>query len=88
MPIISQFYGIIIKMFFKDNVQHNLPHLHAEYAEYSATIDLDGNLIEGNLPNKQQKMVDAWIAIHHDELIAIWKILQSDGEYFKIDPLK
>ena len=88
MPIISQFYGIIIKMFFNDTVQHNLPHLHAEYAEYSATIDLSGNLIEGNLPSKQQKMVEAWILIHHDELVAVWKTLQSDGEYFKIDPLK
>jgi len=26
MPTISMFYGILIRMFFKDNEKHNLPH--------------------------------------------------------------
>jgi len=30
MPTISMFYGIIIRMFYRDNKQHNLPHIHAE----------------------------------------------------------
>ncbi len=31
MPIISKFYGIIIRMYFKDNEQHKFPHIHAYY---------------------------------------------------------
>ena len=60
LPIISQFYGVIIKMFFNDTGKHKLPHIHAEYNEYGAVFDLDANLIEGNLPLKQNKMVETW----------------------------
>jgi len=30
MPVISMFYGILIRLFFRDNRQHHLPHVHAE----------------------------------------------------------
>jgi hypothetical protein len=40
MPILSMFYGIIIRMYATDNKQHNLPHIHARYAEYEASISI------------------------------------------------
>ena len=55
MPIISDFYGIIIRMYFKDNEKHKLPHLHANYNEYTAIFDLNGNIIDGKIPNSQKK---------------------------------
>ena len=61
MPIISQFYGIIVKMFFNDNLQHNLPHIHVEYAEHKAVFDLNSNMISGKIPTKQRKLVEAWV---------------------------
>lgn len=89
MPIISQFYGIIITMHYRENERHKLPHLHAEYGEYDAVFDLEGNEIEGKMPNKQQRMIQAWILIHQDELKALWKLTKSkEGEWFKIEPLK
>lgn len=88
MPIISQFYGIIVKMFFNDNLQHNLPHIHVEYAEYKAVFDLNSNMISGKIPTKQRKMVEAWILIHQEELKALWHALNEDNEFFKIDPLR
>jgi len=63
LPTISQFYGIVISMFFNDNEQHHLPHIHVEYSGCNATYDLEGNLIVGNIPNKQKKLVEAWIDI-------------------------
>lgn len=33
MPEISRFLGMVIRMFFDD---HNPPHFHAEYGDYSA----------------------------------------------------
>lgn len=87
MPIISQFYGIIIKMFFHDEDKHHTEHIHVEYAEYDATFDLKGNLLVGNIPQKQRKLVEAWILIHTEELKALWKSINENGEYFKIDPL-
>ena len=55
MPIISQFYGIIVKMFFNDNLQHNLPHIHVEYAGHKSVFDFDSNMLSGDLPIKQKK---------------------------------
>ncbi|MHB8949377.1 MAG: DUF4160 domain-containing protein [Rhodoferax sp.] len=31
MPVISRFFGIIIRMFFSEHIP---PHFHAEYAEH------------------------------------------------------
>ena len=38
MPVISMFYGIIIRLYLIDNKQHNLPHIHAKYSEFEASI--------------------------------------------------
>lgn len=90
MPIISQFYGIIISMHYRENDKHKLPHLHAEYADFDASFDFNSNLIAGKMPNKQQKMIQAWILIHQEELYALWKLIETQrGEgWFKIEPLK
>ena len=40
MPIISMFYGIIIRIYLLDSQHHNLPHLHAKYAEFEASIGI------------------------------------------------
>lgn len=54
MPVISMFYGILIRLFLIDNKHHNLPHIHAKYAELEATIDIpDGEILAGELPRKQ-----------------------------------
>ena len=52
MPIISSFYGIIIRMYFKDTEQHQTPHFHASYGGSKAVFDLEGNLIVGEFPHK------------------------------------
>lgn len=87
MPVISQFYGIIVKMFFNDNDKHHSEHIHVEYAEYEATFDFEGNLLSGKLPPKQIKLIQAWIIIHQEELKALWNLINQDGTYFKIEPL-
>jgi len=88
MPIISQFYGILVQIFFEKNEKHNLKHIHIRYNEYKAVYDFEGNLIEGKLPIKQSKMVEAWILIHKEELSLLWDCIQNDGQFFKIEPLK
>jgi len=46
MPELSRFYGIIIKMLFSDNAQHNKPHIHVFYNNYEAAIGLDGERLQ------------------------------------------
>lgn len=89
MPIISQFYGISIAMYANEYVgKHNKSHIHVIYNEYKAIYDLEGILLEGEIPYKQKKMVEAWILIHQNELKYLWDLLQRGGNYFKISPLK
>lgn len=56
MPTLSMFFGIIIRMFAGD---HNPPRFHASYQGNDATFDLWGNLLEGDMPLKQQKLIAA-----------------------------
>lgn len=89
MPIVSQFYGIIIRMYFNDTQKHYLEHIHVQYNEYDAVYSIrNSKILEGKMPQKQHKLVIAWIEIHKDELKALWKVSQKDGEIFKIEPLK
>lgn len=88
MPIISQFYGIIVKMYLKEGERHHKEHVHIFYNEYNAVYDIKGKIIEGSIPLKQRKMVEAWIAIHEEELKILWAEINKKGKYFKIEPLK
>lgn len=88
MPIISQFYGIIIRMYYRYNEQHKFPHLHTTCNEQEAVFNLEGKMIEGKIPIKKKKIVEAWIIIHKKELERLWKITVNGKGYFKIEPLK
>ena len=89
MPTISMFYGIVVMMFFKDNKQHNLPHIHVRYQDKKAVIEIqNGTVLDGDFPGKQLKLVQAWIEIHKDELLADWDLAVSGEHPYKIDPLK
>lgn len=89
MAIISMFYGIIISMYYLDNKQHNLPHIHVKYQDEEIIISIpDGNILDGNLKANKLKLVLAWIEIHNDELMADWELALSGQPIFKIDPLK
>ena len=83
------FYGILILMYFHDNKKHRLPHIHAEYGEYDASIAIDdGAILGGSLPPAKMKLVQAWIEIHRDDLLADWKLAVAGEPVFKIEPLR
>ncbi len=73
MPVISRFYGIVIKMYFRQ-VEHNPPHIHVIYGEYLAEIDIrTGEMLVGDLPGRALKMVNEWLDNNRDALLEIWK---------------
>ena len=89
MPTISMFYGIIVRMFFFDNKEHKTPHIHIEYQDKAAVISIpEGLLIAGEFPKAQMKLVQAWIEIHKEELMADWKLAVEGQSVFKIEALK
>ena len=69
MPILSRFYGIIIKMYFQQS-EHNPLHIHAIYGEYVAAISINNfKVLEGDLPNKAISLVVEWMSILQEELL-------------------
>ena len=49
MPRVSEFFGIVIYMYWFDQQRHHAPHLHARVAGEEAVFTLDGNCIDGDL---------------------------------------
>ncbi|MDD5036099.1 MAG: DUF4160 domain-containing protein [Methylococcaceae bacterium] len=89
MPLISTFYGILIYMYWLDTKQHELPHIHAEYSGTEAVFSIeDGNLLDGSLSNRQNRLVPAWIEIHREELMADWSLASQGLPIFKIEALR
>ncbi len=47
MPELSRFYGLTIKLMYNDNGQHNKPHVHVYYGDFTASVGVDGELLAG-----------------------------------------
>lgn len=88
MPVLSMFYGIIVRMYREVGGKHNMPHVHAEYSGEELVITLDGTILEGSMPNNKLKLLEAWMVIHRDDLEANWRLLSAGEQFFKIEPLK
>lgn len=89
MPVISMFYGIIIRMFYFDNKKHKKPHIHVDYQDENAVINIpDDEILEGSIQKNKLKLVSAQIEIHKDELMADWKLAVEGQQVFKIEALK
>ena len=89
MPAISMFYGIIVYLYFLDNKQHKTSHIHAKYQEHEAVVSIpDGEVLDGSMPKSKMKLLEAWIELHKDELVANWELAVSGQHPYKIEPLR
>ena len=89
MPTISMFYGIVIYLYSFDNERHKLPHIHARYQGQDASFSIiDGSILAGEINKGKAKLVQAWIEIHSEALLADWELAINGEEPFRIDPLK
>jgi hypothetical protein len=84
MPAISRFFGIVIKMFFRKS-EHNPPHIHALYGEYSGLIDIKTlEMFEGDLPPRALSLVKEWMSLYKNELLTIW----NTQKFVELPPLE
>ena len=86
MPTICMFFGIIIRMYSRD--EHNPPHFHAFYQDYEAVFSAEGELLEGKMPTRQIKFIVAWAELHKEEILANWELALAKEPLFRIAPLK
>jgi hypothetical protein len=71
VPEITRFYGIVIKMFFRN--EHNPPHIHVVYNDYVGLINIKTmKMFEGDLSSRTQKLVKEWGVRYQDELMKMW----------------
>jgi hypothetical protein len=75
-------------MYLEACVPHHLPHFHSYYQDEVAVFSLDPiDLMAGEIPRRQGRLVEAWAELHQDELIRAWQRLQAGGLPGPIDPL-
>jgi len=89
LPEITRFFGIIVRMFAEPGASHHEPHFHVYYQNHSAVYGIAPIiLISGELPQRQQRLVEAWAELHQGELAENWERLQSGNLPYKISPLQ
>ncbi|OGU77750.1 MAG: hypothetical protein A2V93_10770 [Ignavibacteria bacterium RBG_16_34_14] len=83
MPELSRFMGMVIHMYYDD---HSDPHFHVREADNICRIDLNGNLLDGNISLPKLHIVKRWTALHHDELLNNWKSIRNGKQPERIKP--
>jgi len=86
MPIVSAFFGIVIRMYYKE---HEPPHFHAEYQGQSAKFSLDGEILAGNIRSTTaRRLIREWASLHRVEIQANWHKMKAGRPLGKIEPLE
>jgi hypothetical protein len=86
MPRLSEFYGIVVAMFYAD---HDPPHMHVVYAEHRAIIGIDPiAVLRGSLPRRARSLVFEWAALHQADLAANWQRAREHAPLQRIAPLE
>jgi len=89
MPTISMFYGILVSIYYADTSRHHKPHIHVRYQGQKASVAIDdGSVLAGEIPLRQLRMVQVWVDLHRDELLADWELAVAGDEPFRIGPLQ
>ena len=86
MPIVSSFFGIVIRMYF---TEHQLPHFHAEYQGQEVACSLNGAILRGQLRSSTAaRLIREWAACHQQELMENWHRVRNRQPLEPIPPLK
>jgi len=85
MPRISEFFGIVIRMFYND---HWPPHFHAEYGEHEAVYSIETiEVLRGGLSRRAHALVVEWTTLHRAELVENWESAREGRTLRSIEPL-
>jgi hypothetical protein len=85
VPRISEFYGIVIAMYYRE---HGVPHFHATYAGETVVVSIEsGDAIAGTVPARALRLIQEWAGLHRNELRLNWARAREDAPLERIDPL-
>lgn len=85
MPVISVFFGIVIRMFYGE---HGIAHFHAEHQGQQATFTFDGEVLAGGLRSPTAlRLIEEWATAHRADLEANWNRAKAGEPLERIAPL-
>ena len=85
MPVISVFFGIVIRMFYRE---HGIAHFHAEHHGQQASFTFDGKLLAGSISSRTAlRLIAEWATAHRSELEANWERMKMGRALERIEPL-
>lgn len=68
---------------------HQQPHIHVKYQNDEVIVSIpEGQVLDGKIPPSKMKLLQAWIELHKDELIADWELAVAGEQPYKIEPLR
>ena len=88
MPRISEFFGIVILMYWKDVKRHHTPHFHVRSSGEEAAVDFNGNILSGQLSPRAKRLVQEWTEERKNELTYAWSQAVVGKEVPWIAPIK
>jgi hypothetical protein len=85
MPVISTFFGIVIRMFYRE---HGVPHFHVEHQGQQATFTFDGEVLAGSISSRTAlRLIKEWSLANRKELDANWAKARKGESLERIAPL-
>ena len=85
MPRISEFFGIVVRMFYND---HLPAHFHADYGGSEAVYAVETlDVLRGRLPRRAHALVVEWATLRRSELRADWDKAREGLALDDIEPL-
>jgi len=76
-------------MYVEPSERHHVAHFHAYYQEHVGVFSISPVApLAGSIPQRQQRLVEAWAELHQTELIADWRLLQDGRKPAPISPLQ
>ena len=86
MPVISIFFGIVVRMYYKE---HEPGHFHAEHQNQLGKFDLSGEMTVGNIQSRTAlRLIREWAKLHHFELQTNWERMKAGQPLNGIAPLE
>ena len=85
MPVLSKFYGIVIRMLAARPLE---ARCHAIYGNWELVVGIwPLHIIQGDAPRRVREMVLEWAAQHQQELLSAWSRCQTGQAPQAIEPL-
>jgi Domain of unknown function (DUF4160) len=88
MPRLSEFFGLIIYMYWNDIQKHKSPHFHVRYQGTECVFLLSGELIQGQISRRAERLIQDWCVERKDELQKAWQCAIEGKEIPWVQPLQ